>query len=138
MQRLLLPDPTYFLYSQKSNASWCFLYAGQADEDGEYPVFLADVDDRYYVQLVAPNFAMWLAAQHRVLEFNPDFAILMQKQSKMNFHNYRYCEIYGDAITAGGEKAQWCGKEDLIFDLKQQGFDERTINQILGKDTSGL
>ncbi len=144
IQRLLLPDPAYFLYPQNSNESWWFLYAGQADAEGEYPVFLADIDDRYSVQVVAPNFGVWLADYHRRLDFdlhrwreNPELAALMRHQSRLNFHGYRYCEVFGEAVTADGDAAQWCSEAELIADLKGAGFDDRTINAMLGKDTSG-
>jgi hypothetical protein len=108
-----------------------FLYTGKPDEDGEYPVFVLDVDDQYLVELGAPNFAVWLASLCEVggaglslggpnlvgfasLIANSDLAALMRKQSRLNFGGYRYCEVYGTAVTADGQQTQWC--RQLCYD----------------------
>lgn len=140
LQRLLLPDRIYDLRPSGGDSMW-FLYTGKPDEDGEYPVFVLDVDDQYLVELGAPNFAVWLASLYEVggaglslggpnlvgfasLIANSDLAALMRKQSRLNFGGYRYCEMYGTAVTADGQQTQWCTKDDLVFDLKARGFDE--------------
>jgi hypothetical protein len=116
LQRLLLPDRIYDLRPSGGDSMW-FLYTGKPDEDGEYPVFVLDVDDQYLVELGAPNFAVWLASLYEVggaglslggpnlvgfasLIANSDLAALMRKQSRLNFGGYRYCEVYGTAVTA--------------------------------------
>ena|SRR5580692_582754 len=62
-------------------------------------------------------FAVWLASLYEVggaglslggpnlvgfasLIANSDLAALMRKQSRLNFGGYRYCEVYGTAVTA--------------------------------------
>jgi len=154
LQRRLLPQKSYQLWPSGGDSMW-FLYAGQADEDGEYPIFVADVDDRYYVELFAPNFGVWLAYRYKIDNFNlysyrnspqgyasllehPDFGPSMRQHSLLNFHGYRYCEIYGEAFAVDGQPSRWCSDDELIADLKAQGFDEATVNALLGKDYDQL
>jgi len=89
-------------------------------------------------------FAVWLASLYEVggaglslggpnlvgfasLIANSDLAALMRKQSRLNFGGYRYCEVYGTAVTADGQQTQWCTKDDLVFDLKARGRTPRWI-----------
>jgi hypothetical protein len=127
-----------------------FLYGGEPDEDGEYPVFVLDVDDQYLVELCAPNFAVWLASLYGLgavglslggpnpigfssLVADAGLAASLQKQSHLNFQGFRYCEVYGTAISANGQRTKWCNDDDLILDLKTHGFDDETIQQMLGQ-----
>jgi hypothetical protein len=135
MQRMMLPDASYILYPGSGDTSWFFLYTGQTDDEGEYPIFVGDIDDQYFVKLFAPNFAIWLADRHGILDSDqPEYAALMQKQSDLNFHGYHYCEIYGEAVSMDGTPTKWCSEDDLIVDFRKQGFDDQTINEILNKD----
>jgi hypothetical protein len=65
LQRLLLPDQIYRLLPDGGDSMY-FLYGGGPDDDGEYPVFVLDIDDQYFVELCAPNFAVWLGSRHHV------------------------------------------------------------------------
>ncbi|MBV8969467.1 MAG: hypothetical protein JO331_10465 [Verrucomicrobia bacterium] len=149
LQRLLLPDQIYDLRPSGGDSMW-FLYGGEPDEDGEYPVFVLDVDDQYLVELCAPNFAVWLASLYNVggfdlalggpnsvgfssLAADADLAASLRKQSQLNFQGFRYCEVYGTAISADGERTKWCSDDDLILDLKTRGFDDQTIQLMLGR-----
>ena len=149
LQRLLLPDQLYDLCPGGGD-SMRFLYGGEPDEDGEYPVFVLDQDDQYLVEPCAPNFAVWLASLYDVggvglsiggpnpvgfssLVADPNLAASLRKQSQLNFRGFRYCEVYGTAISADGQRTKWCGDDDLILDLKTHGFDDETIQLMLGR-----
>jgi hypothetical protein len=153
MQRLLLPENVYALYPNSSSYEMWFLYTGQADDVGEYPIFVAVRDDDDFAQLFAPNFAIWLAIWHKIPDFSlyqymvhefrslfghPDYRTAMREQSALNFRSNRICDIYGQAIAINGTLTRWYSKDEVIVDLRKQGFDDQRINQILGIDLSDL
>lgn len=100
----LLPDDFYSIRASYSDCTWWFLYAGLADDIGEYPVFLADVDDRYLVKLEYPGFDLFLA--DKLLGGYADPGALKQ-QSLLNFGGYSWCEIYGVAADIDGNEVEW-------------------------------
>ncbi|MBA3871495.1 MAG: hypothetical protein H0X30_20310 [Anaerolineae bacterium] len=153
MQRLLLPENIYAFYPGWSSYEMWFLYAGQADDEGEYPIFVAVRDDDDFAQLFAPNFAVWLAIWHKIPDFSlyqyyvrefkslfghPDYRTAMREQSALNFRSNRICDIYGEAIAINGTLTRWCSKDEVIADLRKQGFDDERIKPILEIHFSGL
>jgi hypothetical protein len=116
----ILPGACYPLRPSAGDTSLYFLYVGQADEWGEYPVFVADTDDWYLVALAAPGFDVYLA---QCLNLLPpplasadrqrswfDHLLLgaaMRDQALRNFRGYRMCEIFGYATSLEGTATQW-------------------------------
>lgn len=86
-----------------------FLYVGEADSFGEYPVFVVDTDDVPWVGLEAPGFDVWIAQQLGILtparrygdvpvEYEPH----MEAHAKLNFDGRRSYECgSGESETAG-------------------------------------
>ena len=60
-------------------------------------------------------------------------AASLQKQSRLKFQGFRYCEVYGTAISADGQRTKWCRDDDIIRDMKTLGFDDETIQLMLGR-----
>jgi hypothetical protein len=116
----ILPGACYPLRPGAGDSSCSFLYAGVADDLGEYPVFVADVDDWYLVALDAPGLDIYLAEQtgfltrpmlnslERVSWFDsPELGGAMRAQSAANFRSFRMCEIYGRAASMDGKDTVW-------------------------------
>ncbi len=123
----LLPAACYPLRSSHYDSTQYFLYTGATDEWGEYPIFLADIDDWYMVELALPGFDVYLAECLSLLDFGrhagdyvsafdlPALSTAMQTQANLNFHDYRWCELFGLAKTAAGEETRWREKPDVDF-----------------------
>jgi hypothetical protein len=67
--------------------SFEFLYLGQPDPAGEYPVFVADIDDQPCVELALPGFDVWLACKAGLVP--PDraksvYKLAMAEQAHLN------------------------------------------------------
>jgi hypothetical protein len=154
MQRLLFPENLYSLYPDPNSELMWFLYTGQADEEGEYPIFIANKEYNYsFVELFAPNFALWLAIENKIYDFNlyrlnfhdprslfahPDYGVAMRKQSARNFQGCRSCWTDGEAIAVNGTTIRWCNEDEIIVDLRKQGFNDEIINLITRKNIRGL
>ncbi|HYL99621.1 MAG TPA: hypothetical protein VEZ90_11760 [Blastocatellia bacterium] len=102
----ILPGEFYSMRASASDCAWWFLYAGDADELGEYPVFLADVDDWYLVKIAYAGFDLFLA--DKLLGSYSDEAAL-KTQSLRNFSGYSWCELYGKALDIDGNETSWEG-----------------------------
>jgi hypothetical protein len=125
----LLPGACYPLRPSVGDSSLHFLYVGQADKWGEYPVFVADIDDWYLVALAAPGFDVYLAQCLNLLPpslasadgqrswfDHPLLGGVMRAQALRNFRGYRMCEIFGYATSLEGTATQWKETQPRYYD----------------------
>jgi hypothetical protein len=113
----LLPGDFYSMRASQSDSTWWFLYAGDADELGEYPIFLADIDDWYLVKIAYPGFDVFLAEYCTGAgrgwradlsgKYQDDAAL--RRHAEMNFQGYWWCELYGKAADINGKESAWEG-----------------------------
>ncbi|MGH9824075.1 MAG: hypothetical protein ACREDR_12580 [Blastocatellia bacterium] len=96
----LLPGDFYQMRAGHGDCTAWFLYAGEADEIGEYPVFLADIDDWYLVKIAYAGFDFFLADK---------LLAALTRQSHLNFHGYSRCELFGKAADIDGNDSCWEG-----------------------------
>lgn len=107
----IIPGDCFSMRASYSDSTWWFLYTGETDEAGEYPVFLADIDDWYLVKIEYAGFDQFLACQTlgpnapECRGWNEDVV----QQSHLNFRGYSFLEIHGEAATIDGRKVKWQG-----------------------------
>jgi hypothetical protein len=100
----LLPGTCYLLPGGSDARR--FLYVGEADGQGEYPVMCVDTHDIPFVCVYSPGFDVWLAEMFRKLPgFNrktytdlfdhPPLAAAMIEQARRNFGGYRALDENG-------------------------------------------
>jgi hypothetical protein len=94
-----------------------FLYVGEADSLGEYPVLCVDTHDVPFVCVYSPGFDVWLAETFRVLPGysrqtytdlfdHPAYAASMAEQARRNFGGFRALDESG-ADTAHLDGDAW-------------------------------
>ncbi|WP_437305820.1 hypothetical protein [Sorangium sp. So ce388] len=72
-----------------------FLYAGEPDTLGEYPIFQMSIDDFPFVALDCPGLDVFLAQRYGVLSYRDDLfkhdvlGASMREQALLNFGGYR-------------------------------------------------
>lgn len=94
-----------------------FLYVGQADEEGEYPILLVDTDDVPFVCVEYPGFDVYLASSFDAIELrgeevysglfsDPLYGPAMVKQARLNLHGFKcFDQGGGDTAHVDGEEA---------------------------------
>jgi hypothetical protein len=122
-----------------------FLYVGEPDGIGEYPVLCVDTHDVPFVCVYSPGFDVWLAETYRQLPGygrrtytdlfdHPDYAGAMAEQARKNFGGFRALDETG-ADTAHLDGQTWmeatgvgsrAGAIASAFDLG----DERTVTPV--------
>jgi hypothetical protein len=64
----LLPGKCFALPLANAEEQTAFLYVGKPDAQGEYPVFVIDIDDEPAIALAAPGFDVHVARQFGVIQ----------------------------------------------------------------------
>ncbi len=122
-----------------------FLYVGEADALGEYPVMCVDTHDIPFVCVYSPGFDVWLAEMFRKLPgYNrktytdlfddPTYGAAMADQARRNFGGYRALDETG-ADTAHLDGNDWLestgvgGRSRMVADVAAFGDadDEETM-----------
>jgi hypothetical protein len=83
-----------------------FVYFGEADEHGEFPVMVVDVDDIPYVCLAYPGLDVYLAdgvlttvLKHSYLDgFDGPYGPEMVEQARRNFHGFKSLDLGGGEV----------------------------------------
>lgn len=98
----LLPGDCYLVPGGSDSRR--FLYVGEPDEAGEYPVLLLDTDDVPFVCVEYPGFDVYLASMFGVVEEGGTYAALfddpaygpaMEAQARRNFHGLKSFDLGG-------------------------------------------
>lgn len=85
-----------------------FMYVGEPDRFGEYPVFIVDIDDVPYVCLAYPGLDVYLSdgviedltpELYTDLFDHEDYAAMLEDQARRNFAGYVSFDLSGDAET---------------------------------------
>jgi hypothetical protein len=93
-----------------------FLYVGDPDGEGEYPIFTIDPSNMPYLALTAPNIGVYVAAMTGVIEEprtmealfdDKRFKASMRAQSKVNFHDWKAAELGGQVLGLDGKRKGW-------------------------------
>jgi hypothetical protein len=94
-----------------------FLYAGKADDAGEYPVLLVDTDDIPFICVEYPGFDVYLATSFDVIETHgeetyaglfadPLWAPAMEQQARLNLLGFKcFDHGGGDTMHVDGDEA---------------------------------
>ena len=91
-----------------------FIYFGTADEHGEYPVMVVDVDDVPFVCIAYPGLDVYLAdgvlttvLKHSYLDgFDGPYAAELSAQARRNFHGLKSLDLGGGEVEhVDGEAA---------------------------------
>jgi hypothetical protein len=138
----LLPGACYLLPGGSDARR--FLYVGEADALGEYPVMCVDTHEVAFVCVYSPGFDVWLAEYFRKLPGysrstytdlfdHPDYGAAMAEQARRNFGGYRALDESG-ADTAHLDGNDWLEstgvgrRAKLVADVADAGeFDEETL-----------
>lgn len=93
-----------------------FLYVGDADDEGEYPVFTIDPKAPPYVALSASSIGVYLAVMTGFIEEpatmealfdDKRFKASMRTQAKVNFHDCKAAELGGHVLGIDGKRKSW-------------------------------
>lgn len=104
-----------------------FLYVGQADEAGEYPILLVDTDDVPFVCVEYPGFDVYLASTFDAIELrgeevysglfsDPLYGPAMVQQARLNLHGFK-CFDHGGGDTAHVDGARAANEAMRAMDL---------------------
>jgi hypothetical protein len=123
----LLPGDCYALPS--GSDSRAFLYVGEADDAGEYPVLLVDTDDTPFVCVEYPGLDVYLAMSFDVLKpgGRDHYARLfddkvwkaaMEVHARKNFHGFKSLDLAGGSTEhVDGEEAANAAQEEIFAAL---------------------
>jgi hypothetical protein len=131
----LLPGACYLLPGGSDARR--FLYVGEGDAQGEYPVMCVDTHDIPFVCVYSPGFDVWLAEMFRKLPgFNrrtytdlfddPTYGAAMADQARRNFGGYRALDESG-SDTAHLDGNDWLestgvgGRSRMVADIAAFG-----------------
>lgn len=102
-----------------------FLYLGKPDRFNEYPIFRAKEEEIPLISLELPGFDIYIAQATGVFRSltgnrtdrveHGELKRSMLEQSELNFCNYRWVELSGDARLMDGRATIWT--DDPVIDL---------------------